>query len=63
MIAIVQQAADKVGSMSELARRLGISHPALFRWKKVPAERVLKLEQISGISRHDIRPDIYPRDK
>ena len=63
MIAIVRDAADKVGSMSELARRLGISHPALFRWKKVPAERVLKLEQITGISRHDIRPDIYPRDK
>ena len=63
MIAIVQKAADKVGSASELARRLGISHPALFRWKQVPAERVLKMEQVTGISRHDIRPDIYPRDK
>jgi DNA-binding transcriptional regulator YdaS (Cro superfamily) len=63
LLRIVQQAADRVGSMSELARRLGIKHPALYKWKQVPASRVLRLEEISGVSRHDIRPDIYPRDK
>ena len=63
MIAIVQEAVTKVGTVSELARQLGIRHPALYKWRQVPAERVLKLEQITGISRHDIRPDIYPRDR
>lgn len=61
-IPIVQQAAARVGSLSELARRLGIKHPALYKWREVPPKRVLSLEKISGISRHDIRPDLYPRE-
>jgi DNA-binding transcriptional regulator YdaS (Cro superfamily) len=26
---------------------------------RVPAERVLEVEQLSGISRHELRPDVY----
>ena len=62
MIEIVSRAASKVGSFSELARRLGIRRNAFYRWRQVPANRVIPLEKISGISRHDIRPDLYPRD-
>jgi DNA-binding transcriptional regulator YdaS (Cro superfamily) len=61
-IAIVRQAADKMGSVTALARALGIKHPALFRWRQVPAGRVLQIEKLTGISRHDMRPDIYPRE-
>ena len=61
-IAIVKQAADKMGSVTALARALGIKHPALFRWRQVPAGRVLQIEKLTGISRHDMRPDIYPRE-
>lgn len=59
-ISIVQKAAARVGSLSELARRLGIKHPALYKWREVPPKRVLALEKISGIPRHEIRPDLYP---
>lgn len=62
MISVVQEAADRVGGISELARRLGITHPALYHWPRVPANRVLQIEKLTGISRHDMRPDIYPRE-
>jgi len=59
MITIVKQAAEKAGGVVALARELGIEHPSLHSWKKVPASRVLDMERITGISRHDIRPDIF----
>jgi len=48
------------GLQAELARALGITRGAVAKWKQVPAERVLAVERLSGISRHDLRPDIYP---
>jgi TorA maturation chaperone TorD len=50
------------GGISELARRLGISQPSVSHWQRVPAERVLMVEQASGVSRSLLRPDLYPVD-
>jgi DNA-binding transcriptional regulator YdaS (Cro superfamily) len=61
--AIVLEAAMRIGGLSELARKLGIRHTAFYRWAEVPAKRVLKIEKITGISRHDLRPDLYPRER
>lgn len=49
-------------SLRGLAKRMGVAHSALHQWERVPAERVLELELATGVSRHDIRPDLYPRD-
>ncbi|MGF7202329.1 DNA-binding transcriptional regulator YdaS (Cro superfamily) [Sphingobium olei] len=39
----------------------------IFGWlrdnRPLPAEHVLAVEEATGISRHDLRPDIYPRDE
>ena len=59
MIDIVTQAAEKVGGVVALSRELGIKHTAMYSWNRVPAERVLDIERITGISRHDLRPDIF----
>lgn len=48
------------GLPSKIARELGISPQAVFDWPRVPAERVLVVERLSGFSRHVLRPDIYP---
>lgn len=50
---------------SEFARRIG-TYPQKVHWwlrenKPLPAEFVLLAEAETGISRHDFRPDIYPR--
>ena len=60
--AIVLKAAERIGGLSELARKLGIKHTAFYRWAEVPAKRVLKIEKFTGVSRHDLRPDLYPRE-
>lgn len=48
----------------QLGDELGVSRWAVYRWRKgikqVPAERVIKMEQVTGIPRGLIRPDIYP---
>ncbi|MDB5584857.1 MAG: repressor [Bradyrhizobium sp.] len=36
---------------------------AISQWKQVPAERVLEVERVSGVSRHRLRPDLYPEQE
>lgn len=43
-----------------LAKKLGIRHPAIYQWKRIPAERVLDVERETGIPRGELRPDLYP---
>jgi DNA-binding transcriptional regulator YdaS (Cro superfamily) len=56
----IQTAIDKAGGMRALARAIGVSYQAIQSWKtRIPAERVLAVEQATGISRELLRPDLY----
>jgi len=55
----LQEAIRAVGGVTELARRIGISQPSVSNWVRVPAERVLQVENASGIARTVLRPDLY----
>lgn len=46
----------------DLSRGLGVDKATVTRWaqKRIPAERVVEIERITGIPRHDLRPDLYP---
>ena len=59
-------AVEAAGSQSALARVVGVSSTAVWKWvqssKRVPPEYVLAVEAATGVSRHDLRPDIYPRE-
>lgn len=50
------------GAKLRLARELGVTHGAVSQWKRVPAERVLDVERITGIPREQLRPDLYTRE-
>jgi len=50
------------GGPAGLASKLKLSKQAVSKWQRVPHKRVLAVEKLTGISRHDIRPDIYPLD-
>lgn len=54
-----------VGSQSAMGRLLGVSQAAVWKWLNtkvaLPPEHVLKVERETGISRHDLNPEIYPR--
>lgn len=47
-----------------MARICGLAQPSVWKWlqsgKRLPAEHVLKVEAATGVSRHLLRPDIYP---
>lgn len=58
----LEHAIGAVGGVSELARRLGISQPSVSNWQRVPAERVLAVEDATGIGRAVLRPDLYSAD-
>ncbi|HEY0300941.1 MAG TPA: Cro/CI family transcriptional regulator [Rhizomicrobium sp.] len=55
----LNQAIQAAGSVSELARQLGISQPSVSNWTRVPAERVISVESLTGINRVVLRPDLY----
>lgn len=58
----VSKVIEAAGSSTKLAQDLGISVPAISKWirrGRVPVERVLEIEQRYGISRYELRPDIY----
>ncbi|MCC6478058.1 MAG: helix-turn-helix domain-containing protein [Sphingomonadaceae bacterium] len=61
----LKAAVDCAKSQSQFARDLGVSQPTVWGWlnqsKQLPAVYVLTVEALYGVSRHDLRPDIYPR--
>lgn len=48
------------GGVGTLARGLGISQPAVSAWQRIPAERVIAVESLTGVRRETLRPDLYP---
>jgi TorA maturation chaperone TorD len=56
----LQQAIDAAGGVAVLARKLGIAQPSVSNWTKVPPERVIAVEGLTGVERGVLRPDLYP---
>ena len=60
----LEEAIRVAGSQSELARQIGVAQASV--WKmlhkahRASAEFVLKIEAATGVSRHNLRPDLYP---
>lgn len=64
----IEKACECVGSQAAMAALIGVTPQAIYKWHlsgKVPAERVLAVEQATGgvVSRCDLRPDLYPPDE
>lgn len=60
----LRRAVAIIGGQSKTARLLDLSQTSIWKWvskgKVLPAEYCLKVEAATGISRHELRPDIYP---
>jgi TorA maturation chaperone TorD len=56
----LERAIAAAGGIGALARALGISQPSVSNWLRVPAERVLAVEALTGVPRSSLRPDLYP---
>ncbi len=58
----LDRAVQAAGSQLALANALGIKSPSISGWydrKKVPVERVIAIESATGVSRHELRPDVF----
>jgi DNA-binding transcriptional regulator YdaS (Cro superfamily) len=62
---VLARVKKEAGGTAELARRLSdvgraITSQAISQWHRVPAERAHDVERVTGIPRHDLRPDLWP---
>lgn len=59
------KAVELAGGAACVARAVGLSRTAVYEWRKrgVPAEHVPPLAALSGMGRHEIRPDLYEDPK
>jgi TorA maturation chaperone TorD len=55
----LSEAIRAAGGVSELARQIGVSEPSVSNWMRVPAERVVSVESVTGVDRAVLRPDLY----
>lgn len=62
----LKMAVEVAGGQTSLAMRIGKTQGHVSQWLRrgnVPPEMVLPIERETGVSRHDLRPDLYPRDE
>lgn len=50
---------QETAKLAEIARQCKITRSAVSQWGQVPAKHVLTVESVTGISRYELRPDIY----
>ncbi len=55
----LDEAIQAAGGVGALARKIGISQPSVSSWLRIPAERVLAVEAVTGVSRVLLRPDLF----
>jgi DNA-binding transcriptional regulator YdaS (Cro superfamily) len=49
----------RAGGASRIARSIGRHHATVLRWRQVPAQHARQVEALSGIPRHELRPDLF----
>lgn len=65
--AIRKRLREKPGAISALARELNVRRQTVSAWfrgvNRIPAERVVEVERLTGINRSELRPDIWPPEE
>lgn len=58
----LKKAIEKAGGMTKLARKVGVTPQCVNGWvarKRVPPEQCVRIEAVTGVSRRQLRPDIF----
>lgn len=61
------KAIRSAGTQKLLAAKLGLSENAISQWKNkykgiIPPERVMAVYGATGVTPHELRPDLYPNE-
>jgi Uma2 family endonuclease len=62
----LQRAVEIAGGQTALALRIGKTQGHISKWLErdfIPPDVVLSIESATGISRHELRPDLYPAEE
>lgn len=54
-----KKAISRAGGLSQVARAIGITPQAIYKWKIVPHLRCHELADLSGIAVTELRPDLF----
>ncbi|MDH2310370.1 hypothetical protein [Methylobacterium brachiatum] len=57
----LHRAVAAIGGPARFAARIGAELTEILAWTFCPAQHVETVAAASGVSRHDLRPDLYPR--
>ena len=63
MKSALKTAIERAGGQVQLGQAIGVSQQRISYWLRkhmVPAEYCLPIEAATGVSRHDLRPDLWP---
>ncbi len=56
----IKEAIKAAGGPTALSKQIGnITPEAIVQWRKCPPKRVLFIEDLTRVSRHKLRPDIF----
>lgn len=59
----MDEAKQAAGNGAKLAKALGLRRQAVYQWDKIPSGHVLRVEELTGVPRSKLRPDLYPVDR
>lgn len=57
----LSEAIRAAGGVAALARKLGIAQPSVSNWARIPADRLLAVEEATGVARETLRPDLFAK--
>jgi DNA-binding transcriptional regulator YdaS (Cro superfamily) len=56
----LKAALNAAGSVQKLARILRLTPATIYQWRqRIPAERIIQIEEATGVPRNVLRPDLY----
>ena len=55
----LDQKIREYGGYGKLADQLGISRQSVYKWPQAPVARCRDLERILGVTRQELRPEIF----
>ena len=57
----LRAAIDAVGTRYRLAKLVGVTPTAVLAWTRVPNDRIIDVERVTGVDREELRPDLFKR--